>query len=372
VHRSLRPLTADLAIRASAARATVDAVTQARAAGRASNVRRELLHIEQETDALLAAPLEDPTTSHLHFQTYVALSDKLSLIEQVELPFLARFSDADAQQTALCDALLDQVGWIYERPLVGTFSSDYYWTLPARAVICCPVGEERRLLGIADLCHELGHTVIDQDRTALMGDFMTVLFAYVRRSIINPPPTLRRPAHEFFEDVLDSWRQWFHEFACDLVAVYLVGPAFCWQHLRLAAMNERAKSLFEPLVGEIHPADDARFNVAAAGLRQIGFEADAATLASHWHGLTTALAQQPRPEYEHVYPDELVEAIAERVTAGCRALGLRAYDPTANPDADVAVLTNRAWVELRAHPRDYEEWEREALDSARAAWARRP
>ena len=368
MHRTLGALATDLKLRAQTGLELLSEVSAQRLSPRRVAASDELRYVECEAQALLERGLDDPDEAEAATPDYVALSEQLAQVEDFDLPFLVRHSEADAASTALCDALLTQINWPYHSFLVGTFSCEYYWTLPPRAVICSPAGEDRRLLGIGDLCHELGHTVCDRDLDTILGSFTRDLMGYVRSHINSPPPAVGSP-RDFYHELLDSWRGWGIELACDVVATYLVGPAFLWQHLRLTLMRERLASLFEPLSGEIHPADDARFRTAAAALSLMGFEVERSELEERWLGALDALGHTPDQLYTTTYPDELVEKLAESVVEGSRALGLRPYDPNAGPSDDVAVLANRAWEALHDRPSEYARWEREALAGAHSAWS---
>jgi len=349
-------LAADLEIRAETLMAALPESVDGPLAERMRDLRPRVGLLLEETRVLQRSSLADPGEAQSNLRAFQMISRELRLIEQHDAPFVTRFSDADRALTLFSWAFLANIGWPFTRPLVATFSHEYYWVLPRQALIGVPVNEDQRLLGLVDLCHELGHIAFLADAAAFHGNVLSEVKAWAvsHRRSRDPTSTFD---DTFLADVVTSWRLWLQEFVCDAIATYLVGPAYGWQHLRLTCVEgDHAMMHQVPLDGEEHPADEARMRVILATLALLNDAAQADAIRSHWLGLA-AFADPPEPGYEVAYPDALLSAVAETVIMACEEKGLRRYG-LASDSCDLAVVANEAWRRLRADPSSYKDWER--------------
>ncbi len=367
MHRSLRGLVTDLEVRAAGVVASLEGA-DARLVDRVTNLSTQADFIRTEARALLGAELEKTELADEHFRQYRAYNQVLVLRETYELPLLQRFCDADAAATGLCWELLNQIGWRDDKPVLGCYSNSYYWTVPPLGLIGLPANEERRLLGVPVLAHELGHLAFKRDSATLVGDFHETLHACVNAASSSPPQGLSgAEAREFYIGVFYSWLVWLQEFVCDLFAAYLLGPALGHQMLRVACIHGHAEPLYEPLRGGVHPADDARMRAACQMLRRIGQQEAAEQIEGRWGGLAAALGQKPDARYSMVYPDELIRELADDVEHGCRRLGLSAYQPTSK-EGHIPTLVNQAWDRVENDPASYASWEEKTLRHFGSRW----
>jgi hypothetical protein len=297
-----------------------------------------------------------------HLRLYTRYSQDLERIESYLLPFLERFNDDDRRLTALCQRLASQVRWPLTPPLVASFSSQYYWTVAPFGIICTPAAEGTSLLGLPDLCHELGHNLMAKHRIGLIGNFLVRLATYVSDRRAEAQANQRPPEHLAQLNMLFAqWGgAWLGEFVADLIATFLCGPAFGWQHIRLCAGT--SAPAFAPALGDVgdHPADEARLRGVVVMLRRLGLAGDADRLQSLWNHYVAVTGETPPPEYDLCFPDELIDGLAERVDDGCRALGVRPYDRNAGPD-DLPRLLSEAWTRFRADPDAYGVWQTRQL-----------
>lgn len=361
----LRALLTDLEIRA---RLGAEALRDAPAAGgRSSSLASKMDYIAGEARQLLEADLEGAPESF--YPNYQSLSATLFEHETFEVPFMVLHDRAAERATRLCAELLADVRWPYESILVSPFSTQYYWTIAPRRVIAIPCGEERRLLGVPDLCHEIGHSVYWRADRELVGDFPRVLRDHLGAALdpqAQPPDWSSRPR---LTEVFLTWAEaWLQEFVCDLVATYLLGPAYLWQHARLRTLAAPSSSLFALELGASHPADDARMRACLALLRRSGSEAEASEIEARWAEVIALAGESAPPGYEVAYGESLLGELVERVIAGCGGIGLRALDPYAEPGEDLPQLVNEAWRRLLAEPEAYEEWERSTLADLWSGW----
>jgi hypothetical protein len=363
VHNTIRPLVSDLKIRCDVLLKNLPAAPPASLATRVAEVSTKVTMVRSEAKAMLTNQLEDPALAAGHYARYTTMNRILLGVEQFELPVILRWSEADREITDMCSALLDQVGWQLAHPLVGTISHEYYVTLPSRSVIYVPANENERLLAVGDLAHELGHFVLEYERTKLArdtpGHIMTLAKAIAASS--------QDPSRRAFE-INAAWVRWLTEFICDAVATYLTGPAFALQNLRLCGIEGRLFDVFD-IPGSTHPPDDARMQIALKMLVLLGMDEKATAIGELWREAVAVTGAAPDAEYAPMFPEALLETVARNVHTGCVELGLRAYDPAITEDCDVARLANEAWEQLLGNPGEYAQWERERLASCRQAWA---
>jgi hypothetical protein len=300
-----------------------------------------------------------------HLQRYKRLNELAMLVESYPLLFVERYAERDKRLTRLCRRLTGQIGWPLMPPLVGGFSSQYYWTMAPFGIICVPAAEESTLLGLPDLCHELGHILLLQEEQRFTQQFLVELAAYVvdeQRRVVAGQRASQYTA--LYAQLLAQWRdQWLREFVCDMIATYLVGPAFGWQHIRLCAGGTR--SAYRPAFGETaeHPADEARLRGVVAVLGCLGLGGAGREIETLWADYLRLTGERRPPDYDRCYPDRLIQSLAVQTVAGCRAVGLRSIDQVANPHGDdIMGLIGEAWQRFLAEPGPYLQWERARLD----------
>lgn len=362
---SLRTLVTDLEIRARLASETLRSGPPL--GGRSADAAAQIDLVAAEAHRLLGLDLEGEADAI--YPIYQTLTRTLFVRESFELPFLVLHDRPAARAMALCSALLGDIKWPYDPIVVATFSTGYYWTIADLRVIAIPCGEEKRLLGVPDLCHELGHTVYAQDDILLVGDFMLELQRHLQGAV-EPGATGGGPGtQEWLTAVFQIWGEgWLQEFVCDLIATYLVGPAFLRQHIRLRAMTQPESTFYSLDLRATHPADDARMRACLKLLERRGFETEATALGFVWTEMITSSGETAGPGYDDAYPESLLVDLARRVDEGCEKLNLRAYDPSMDPDVDIPKLANEAYRRLIVDPPAYFAWEKATLADRWKAW----
>lgn len=217
--------------------------------------------VRREAGRLINDPdLEALGLQQNHVRLYRRWAEDLDLVE-ILLPFIERYNNADKRLTRLTATFAQQVGWPSPiTPLVTTFSSQYFWTLVGFNLVCVPTGEAFSLLSLPDLCHELGHILLFENEPLFLDGFAYELTSYIRVEKQRVDWSQRPPDYiQLYDLLFAQWYDaWVREFVSDMVATYLVGPAFGWQHVRLATSSGR--SPFKPALGAVaeHPADDSR------------------------------------------------------------------------------------------------------------------
>ena len=336
-------------------------------------VRTQALHAYREVERIRRAVvqlLQDPSLGlslllSNHLQLYKRWSERVSVIESYPLLFVERYTPSDRQMTRLCQYLVAHSGWPLPPPLVATFSNQYYWAMPEFNIICVPAAEGTSLLGLPDLCHELGHILLLAYWDALLGNFLRELANYIQREQ-RRVETEQRPKEyrSLYNLLFMQWEDaWLLEFVSDMVATYLVGPSFGWQHVRLCAGNSPAA--YHPSLGERadHPADEARLRGIVAVLTRMDASDAGARVTTLWDSYLEAGRETRPQDYEICYPQVLLESLAERVVTGCRSLGVRGFDQPSDMVIDLPSLLGEAWERFLTSPQTYVEWERSQIET---------
>lgn len=325
----------------------------------------ELERLRRKAAELLADPsfgVAELRSNHL--QMYTRWFELAGVLEAQALPPIERYNESDRQVTRLCRAACTEMGWSLPVPLVVGLSNQYYWTIPALGLISVPTGETTTLLGLPDLFHELGHVLLANEEAGLIGDFIQDLATYVEGERLRAERSQRPPSYmQLYEQLFGQWRDaWMREFVCDMIATYLTGPAFGWQHLRLCAGH--TGQAFSPSLGETaeHPADEARFRGMLSVLRLLNLEDECAQLAELWAEYLAITRETKANEYDVCYPEDLISALAHSVVDGCRSIGLRSFQEMGQSTASISSLLNAAWIEFHRDPDGYGGWERAHLE----------
>lgn len=326
--------------------------------------------IQQEIEALLSDPdFGNVKLLSNQFFAFSRLTERLSQIEWNPLPAITRYNDTDRYLRSLCALLARQVRYPLQIPLVSGFSNNYYGVSPYYHLINVPVAEQFFLLGLPDLCHELGHILFFDRNDTLLGNFFADLSSYIqgeKQCRINEGAP---PHYQVLYDQLETeWKDhWTTEFACDMIATFMVGPAFGHTHLRLCSGLD--PNVFRPGFGEscTHPSGESRTRVILAMLRRIGPDEDSRVIQNQWLTYLSVIGSKKPMEYDHCYPDGLIDSLAKEVHNGCVEIGLLPYKDqraTSN-DIDLPALLNEAWSVLLANPQGYAEWESDKVKRLR-------
>lgn len=300
-----------------------------------------------------------------HLQQLKRWTELVTLVEAFPLPFVERYAQPDRRLTHLTQRLTDRARWPLPAPLVGAFSTQYYWTQPAFNLICASAAEVEMLLGLPDLCHELGHILLLRYEQELTDDFLQEVADYVAGEIQRVSTQQRPPEYiRSYHLLLLLWRdRWIREFVSDMVATYLVGPAFGWQHVRLCA--GRGNTIYFPTLGQSaeHPADEARLRGILALLTDAGAVLSVGRIRTLWDEYMALSGQSPPVDYAVCYPQSLITSLARHVMAGCQTLNIRRFDEAGGDSFNVATLVGAAWDEFHAAPQTYAVWEKQSLDA---------
>lgn len=345
--------------RLTAASADPDVRDLALALYRAAEITRR-----DVADLLSDPALRVPSLLPNHLQLYRRWHEQAELVEAQPLLVVERYAEPDRRLTRFCRRTATQVGWPLPPPLISAWSSDYYWTDTYFEFICVPATEGRSLLGLPDLFHEFGHLLLLRYEPQLVGNCLQELADYIAQELHRVQTGQRPPRYrQLYLELFPQWRDaWILEFVSDMVATFLLGPAFGWQHIRLC-MSSGANA-YRPTLGEAatHPADEARLRGIMLVLEQMGSGATADQLRDMWERYLAVSAETPPTDYELCYPESLIACLARSTVEGCLALGLRAFTLRGDPARHIPTLLGEAWEQFRADPDTFADWERQRFD----------
>jgi hypothetical protein len=318
--------------------------------------------IRQEIEALLSDPdLGNTKLLSNQFFAFSRLAERLSEIEWYPLPAITRYNDTDHFLGYVCAMLISQVKYPLQIPLVSGFSSNYYGAIPPYRLIKVPAAEYLFLLGLPDLCHELGHILFSNYTGTFLGNFFSDLSAYIQNEKQSKIRDGAPPSYQVLYDGLETeWKdRWTTEFVSDMIATFMVGPAFGHTHLRLCCSLD--PNVFRPGFGEssTHTSGESRIRAIMAMLKRIGLEEDSRVIQNQWHKYISAIGSKKPMEYDHCYPDTLIDSLATEVYNGCVKIGLMTFknQQALNNDINLSALLNEAWTVLLANPQGYAQWE---------------
>lgn len=251
-------------------------------------------------------------------------------------------------------------------PFVSTFSNSdsYYWTHSKFKIIAIPQGEEKHLLNIGDLYHEIGHHIIDQSERFLVGNHIDFIQIIIGNLLITKKGRSNLDFRNNIKKGLHYWQNfWSEELACDLIGAYLVGPAYAWSNMKICAVSSGLNKIYSNSdIFRTHPPDEARMRAVLKMLELTGCGSEIQKILEDWNRLLL-IAQNEKPDhYDVLFSDELINSIATNVYNGCADLGLQTYlQQKKNNTRPISQIVNEAWETIRNDPQRYPQWENEQI-----------
>jgi hypothetical protein len=335
--------------------------------GNLERLQGVLMGMQADRDLLIPSLLIN------NFKKYRLLSREVQLLEAFPLPVILRYTEADHYFFKLCRWICAQIGYPLTPPVVSAISTDYYWAYPKYHLIAVPVGEEFLLLNLADFYHELAHFLYVQYTPYLVGGFTNDLDISMQREKQRADDEhQRKPSVELFEEVKFQWREnWIVEFVSDMVATYLVGPAYGWANLRLSVNSLARFDIFGPAMDEFsaveHPSDEARMRGIYAMLRQLQLDVEIKGIDEKWQQFISLSGSNRPADYVYFYPDDLLATLAQYVFKGCKNIGVISFsEQQTSAKMNLAAILNTAWKKFLVEPEHYPDWERAQLQEVRA------
>jgi hypothetical protein len=334
-----------------------------------------LRYTHRSLQSLLESDLirHDPLWPYALFE-YQDRAQETALVEQYAIPILLRYDGRDHQCYQLLTVLAREIGYPPGLlPVITVTSDQYYWAQPELRVVGMPIGDLEGILGWPDLLHELAHLLL-----AVWPGFLAAFTPLVTQYYQEQRDLLgdiggSEHDNQWLAVAQIKWGEkqegtWRVEFAADLIATYLVGPSYGWQHVRLAANH--GSDPYDPSPGQVadHPANQARLDALLAMLRLLGLSREAGQIQNRWSDMLAIEFYERQPQgYSLYYPQTLLEALAQAVFDGCRAHGLVPFTKHVDhTNPSLVMLIDRAWQAFNQEPDRYPAWEIEAIEGLKS------
>ncbi len=327
------------------------------------NTKFQILEKLRTSDRLL------PLTNFSFYRDYRAICDKLLEIEYHRVQVLKRFGASEYYFFNLIKAITQKEFKInVSVPMVTAIRSnkDYFWADVGYELIGVPNGEEWHLTSLPDLAHEISHFIIayDGDKHWITGDIRPKISEFYSKEIIEVEDNSRRP--RILLEKLPQWennwkKKWLVEFACDMLAIYFVGPAYAWTNLKIA-IADPPEDIYDP-EKESHPSHEARMRAINEMLIMLDMNNHIIPIKNAWDELLSLPPYQKRPDnYSLAFPDILLQNLAFNIYQGCQKFGYLSYpEQLEKMDNPVSKVMNEAWDVLRNNPTKYPSWEKENI-----------
>ena len=295
---------------------------------------------------------------------YNTFHERLLMIELFRYLVIINYGKPEEYFKRKINRIYTEINCLQKQPIVTTISNseNYYWALPTYDIIAVPTGEERNLLNLPDLYHEMGHLIYNQYEAYLKGNVEVNINKYYNDEIQRVHTEQRDPKliPVYLEKNLRWINGWIMEFTCDFIATYLVGPAYAWTNLKLTTLSSGKDRIYED--SPSHPSDEARMRAIFFMLKTIGHTTEVAQIESSWQEFLTATNNPIPANYDYVFPQHLIKELAMNVFTGCQTIDLRMYsDQVTKFSNPISKILNDAWHELFNNPMTFHKWEEERI-----------
>lgn len=331
--------------------------------------RDSLIEIRGRLLNLLSDPrYADPGVQGVRLRTFRRCRKALTRLESRAIATLDRVKPEDRDLNAFVRRIAREINHAPLPPVVSPLSTTYFSVDTELGILFVPLVENRFLLHLPDVYHELGHQCFAKVSPPRLRPAVRALqashLAWVqhcvderRRLRWSRGPKAREAGVELAQHCVPGW---VVELYCDLFAVFTVGPAYAWSHLHLSALYGDSPFRLPVREPATHPADEARMRVVLAGLRALGFVGEADEIAARWSELKGVGGFAPAPEFAAFYPAGVLDGMAGTALDGFAAAGVRGYRDA--PSDSVARVLNQAWSRFWSNPGDFVDWEQRAVD----------
>jgi hypothetical protein len=157
----------------------------------------------------------------------------------------------------------------------------------------------------------------------------------------------------------NQWKDhWVKEFISDMIATYMTGPAYGWQHLRLCVGMSR--DIYSPGFHStaIHPSDEARTRGIFAMF--VVLKIDEKKIKEKWDHYKSVSGNAEPQEYRLCYPDNLIESLAKYTYKACQEIQLKSYTQKSSSSVEkssIVFILNNAWAYFLNDPDNYRDKE---------------
>lgn len=296
---------------------------------------------------------------------YNTFHERLQTIELFRYLVIVNYGKPEEYFKKKIKRIYEEINCLQKQPIITTISNseNYYWALPSYHIIAVPVGEEKNLLNLPDLFHEMGHLIYNQYENYLKGSIEQTIAKFYeaetkRVALEQRPQDLK----SFYREKHARWlSSWIMEFTCDLIATYLVGPAYAWTNLKLTTLSSGKNRVYQDSIS--HPSDEARMRAIFYMLTKMGHQQEEKQIVDSWNKFLSTTSNPVQSNYDYIFPQSIIEELANSVYDGCKAIDLRVYnDQIAKYTTPVSKMLNEAWEVILSMPQDFKDWEMKKIE----------
>lgn len=266
----------------------------------------------------------------------------------------------------LIQSIYEEADLLLFVPFVSCVSNSetYFWVYSKYNMIAVPQGEENHLLNLCDIYHEIGHLFFSLHKGLFMRDLEVLVGTYYDTIIKKSGKGLKRVRIKAtLERAYKFWtRSWLEEIACDMIAVYLVGPAYAWSNLKICSVSSWLNKMYS--TDDEHPGDEVRMRGIIKTLELIGCHEDIPEIKEAWQKLLSVISNDKQKYYKDIYCEDLINCIAEKVFGFCRDHGLRSYPQQKIASTrPISEVINDALNKIRKDHENFAAWESNEIES---------
>lgn len=320
-----------------------------------------LSNLEKEVESYLKSPYIDIDTFGLNnIVKYNTFYERLQCIELFRFLVILHYGEPEIRFKGRISKIYNEINCLQSPPLITTISNseNYYWAYPGYDVIAVPYGEDNHLLNLPDLYHEIAHLIFRQYATFFLKDiniFITNFYEDLKQQVIDNH--LDKNLIIYYNKWCENWlKNWLEEYCCDMIATFLVGPAFAWSNIKMATLSSSQERVYA--VSNSHPSDESRMQGVFSMLNKMGYGNDSINIQRSWAKFLKII-QNPIPKYyKFIFPEEIIKRLCLNVYSACILIDLRNYsDQISLYKNPTSKILNDAWCELFAKPESFVDWE---------------
>ena len=331
------------------------------------NTKSNLHQLSKEiTYRIESGDLEEDGLRRNNLRRYSSLQERFQLLEAYPYQVILKYQEPEVYLNKKVHLIYEQIRCLHEVPIITTISNfeQYYWAHPYYNIIAVPLGEEKNLLNLPDLYHEIAHLIFLIYKNYLLGDFLSDLSTYVEEEKrIIEEEDLGEELSKELDDAHELWiEHWLEEFVCDLIATFLVGEAYGWSNLKISSIHLKDVGIYQSFPA--HPADEARMRMIFKMLDKLNLPQE--DLQHSWDSFRQLVATPKPRDYDILYPDHLLEKLTDYVFQGCQDIDLASYiEQVETDEVTVAEILNEAWVKIRTDSNGYPDWQINTINELR-------
>lgn len=316
-------------------------------------------------------------SSNINFEEFIEnnlskfnkLNERFLAIELYRYHVIINYGKNEKYFNSLIHKIYDEIQCDQSPPIVSGISNNdsYYWVYPTYDIIAVPFGEDKNLLNLPDLYHEIGHLIHGQYASFLKGSIESSIKDFFQREIFNIDLENRDPkGKSILKNAFESWKEsWTEEFICDLIGTYLTGPSYAWTNLKIAAISSNSGTAEKGIYSTTsnHPSDESRMYAIFSMLQIMGFNNEIKHQVTEWKSFESISVNIKPPLYSTILPHEIIDQLVANVYTACGNIGLLSYLQQIEVyETPISKILNDAWSKNLNNPETFVGWENEVVN----------